>query len=44
MTAVYLDRPTGTLAEIARVAFPSYTGRRFKVQATESLNVKSWWE
>ena len=44
MTTIHLDKVDGTLANVARAAFPSYTGRKFRLQANETIDVRSYWD
>lgn len=45
MTTTTLPRkPNGLLGRIADTAFPDYRGRKFRLRASETVDVRSYWD
>lgn len=40
---IYLDKLDEPLASVARVAFPGYHGRKFRLVSATELDVRSYW-
>ena len=41
---VKIDRPNDTFKHIVQATHPTYRGRKFYLQASETVNVKSYWD
>jgi hypothetical protein len=44
MSTVYLTGNEPLVRKIANVAFPNYTGKAFKLQSAETVDVRSYWD
>jgi hypothetical protein len=44
MDTIYLTGKEPLIAQIARAAFPSYSGNKFKLRTAETVNVRSSWD
>ena len=40
----HISKPEGLVEKVFRAAFPSYGGKKFKLVATETVDVRSYWD